>query len=196
MTSADRSALPQPQAARVAGTSPMAAASARAARSPFARRFSSSASTRDVLFLLVPAVVVGDQGEGRVADLRLPGELRLGEVRHADDVHAPRPVEARLGARRERGALHAEVGSRRRARGRPASLPPRREQHAAQLGADRVGNGDVRRRCPRRRRSRRARASDRRTDRGRPRRRGWISSRIEPTADAERIRSTPRIFIA
>ena len=35
----------------------------------------------------MPAVVVGDQRERRVADLRLARELRFLQVRHADDVH-------------------------------------------------------------------------------------------------------------
>ena len=45
---------------------------------------------------LVPAVVVGDQRHRRIADLRLAGELRLLEIRHADDVAAPGAVELRL----------------------------------------------------------------------------------------------------
>ena len=66
---------------------------------------------RDVVVAFVPAVVVGGEGERRVADLRLPGELGLRQVRHADDRRAPRPIEERLGAGRERGPFHAHVGA-------------------------------------------------------------------------------------
>src|SRR3712207_552674 len=64
---------------------------------------------RDGVVLLVPAVVVGDERERRVAYLGLARELRLLQVRHADDVHAPRAVHVRLGLRGERGPLHADV---------------------------------------------------------------------------------------
>ena len=59
----------------------------------------------------MPAVVVGDERERRVADLRLARELGFLQVRHADDVHAPRPVEPRLGQRRELRPLHVDVGA-------------------------------------------------------------------------------------
>ena len=44
---------------------------------------------RDVLFALVPAVVVGRQRDGRVGELGFASELGLGHVGHADDRHAP-----------------------------------------------------------------------------------------------------------
>src|SRR5215218_5912136 len=66
---------------------------------------------RNGVVLLVPAVVVRDERERRVANLRLARELRLLQVRHADNVHAPRAVDVRLGLRRERRPLHADVGS-------------------------------------------------------------------------------------
>ena len=82
-------------------------------------------STETLSWSGVPGVVVGDAGERRVTDARFAGELRLGQRRHADDVGAPRAVQLRLGARRERRALdhderaaamrlHAGVGRRRR----------------------------------------------------------------------------------
>ena len=58
----------------------------------------------------VPGVVVGDQGQRRVADLGLARELGLLQVRHPDDVHAPRPIQPRLGERRELRPFHVHVG--------------------------------------------------------------------------------------
>ena len=57
----------------------------------------------------VPAVVVGHQGERDVAHFRFAGELGLLQVRHPDDVHAPRSVEPRLGQRRKLRAFHADI---------------------------------------------------------------------------------------
>src|SRR6185295_10741819 len=47
--------------------------------------------------------------ERRIANLRLARELRLLQVRHADDVHAPRAIDIRLRHTRERRSLHAEI---------------------------------------------------------------------------------------
>ena len=74
----------------------------------------------------VPAVVVGDERQRDVADLRFAGELRFLQVRHADDVHAPRSVQLRLGERGELRPLHADVGAAAmhvRADGRNRSAP-------------------------------------------------------------------------
>ena len=49
----------------------------------------------DVVVVRVPAVVVRDHGDRRVAELGLARELRLRHVRHADDVAAPRAIEVR-----------------------------------------------------------------------------------------------------
>src|SRR5215203_4126132 len=57
----------------------------------------------------MPAVVVGDQGDRGVTDLRLACELRLLQIRHADDVGTPRSIEPRLGECRELRTLHADV---------------------------------------------------------------------------------------
>src|SRR5664280_3549208 len=43
---------------------------------------------RDGGLLLVPAVIVGDERHGGIADSGLPAELRLGGVRHADHIDA------------------------------------------------------------------------------------------------------------
>ena len=59
----------------------------------------------------MPAVVVGDERDRRVADLRLARELGFLQVGHADDVHAPRAVQLRLGQRRELRPFHADVGA-------------------------------------------------------------------------------------
>jgi len=61
--------------------------------------------------VVVPAVVVGDHGDGRVAHLRFAGELGLGHVRHADHRAAPGAVELALGAGRELRPFHDHVGA-------------------------------------------------------------------------------------
>ena len=58
-----------------------------------------------------PAVVVGHHRHRRVADLRLPRQLRLLQVGHADHVSAPAPIQVRLGAGRKLRPFHAHVRS-------------------------------------------------------------------------------------
>ena len=58
----------------------------------------------------MPTVVVGHERESGVADLRFSGELGFLQVRHADDVHAPLPIESRLGERGELRTFHVHVG--------------------------------------------------------------------------------------
>ena len=65
----------------------------------------------DVVMAFVPAVVVGDHGEGGVGDFGLAGELGFLKVGHADDVGAPAAVEVGLGAGGELRAFHADVGT-------------------------------------------------------------------------------------
>ena len=92
---------------------------------------------------VVPAVVVGGERQRREAELGLARELRLLQVRHADHVRAPAPVELRLGARRELRPFHADVraarvhrgaararAASRRARARAAGRPDRRTARA------------------------------------------------------------------
>ena len=66
---------------------------------------------RDGAVLRVPAIVVGDHGEAGVADFGLAGELRFGQIGHADHVEAQLPVGVRLGQRRKLRAFHADVGA-------------------------------------------------------------------------------------
>ncbi len=84
----------------------------------------------------MPAVVVGDERERRVADLRFARELRFLQVGHADDVEACRAVEVRLGDRRELRPFHADVGAaamhRRAGASRPR--PTRRRSSGRQNG--------------------------------------------------------------
>src|SRR5690349_20941102 len=57
----------------------------------------------------MPAIVISNEREGRVTDLRFARELRFLEVRHADDVHPPRAIDIRLGQGRERRPLHTQI---------------------------------------------------------------------------------------
>jgi hypothetical protein len=66
----------------------------------------------DLAVIRVPAVVIGDHGDGGVAKLRLAGELGLGHVGHPDHVAAPDlAVELRFREARELRPLHGEVGA-------------------------------------------------------------------------------------
>ena len=62
----------------------------------------------DRAMIRVPAVVVGDHGDGRVADLRLARELGLRHVGHADHAAAPLAVEVGFGLGRELRPFHAD----------------------------------------------------------------------------------------
>ena len=72
----------------------------------------------------------------------LAGEARLGEVRHPHDRSPPRAIEMTLGPCGELRPLHAEIG--------PPAMNRRSDRFtclrddAGQLGADRVGQADVR----------------------------------------------------
>src|SRR5262245_17911107 len=91
--------------------------------------------------LLVPDVVVGREGERRVAELGLAGELRFGHVGHPDHRHAPSPVDVRLRARRELRALDADVGAAVvHAR---AALAGGRLERSRQIAADGIGHADM-----------------------------------------------------
>ncbi len=65
----------------------------------------------DGVVAFAPAVVVGDHGDGGVADFGFAGELGFLQVGHADDVGAPTAIEIRLGLGGELRALHADVGA-------------------------------------------------------------------------------------
>ena len=92
--------------------------------------------------LRMPAVVVGDHGHGRVAELGLARQLGLGHVGHADHVKAQLPVHVRFGQRRKLRPFHAHVGAAamHRHAGRVAGIA----QHAAQLPAGRLVESHVR----------------------------------------------------
>ncbi len=45
----------------------------------------------------MPAIVIGDHGDGDVTDFGFAGELGLLQVGHADDVHAPASIEIGFG---------------------------------------------------------------------------------------------------
>lgn len=59
----------------------------------------------------VPAIVVGDETDGRVANLSLASQLGLRQTRHADNRRVNEAVEIGLGARGKRGTLHADIGA-------------------------------------------------------------------------------------
>src|SRR5512139_698645 len=95
----------------------------------------------DIRFALVPAVVIGGQGQRAEADLGLACQLGLLQGGHADDSSAPLPVQQRFRARRELRPLHAHVGAARMHR---CSDPLRGlNQDFADLGAEGIGKWDV-----------------------------------------------------
>src|SRR5258706_4426394 len=57
-----------------------------------------------------PRVVVGDEGDGGVADAQLPGQVGLGVLGHVDDLEALAAVPAGLRPGREAGALGHDDG--------------------------------------------------------------------------------------
>src|ERR1700676_1279367 len=59
----------------------------------------------------VPAVVIGDHGDGGVAEFRFARELGFRDVGHADDLEAHRAVEVGFGESRELRTFHADVRS-------------------------------------------------------------------------------------
>jgi len=59
----------------------------------------------------MPAIVVGDHGDGDVADFGFAGELGLLQVGHADDVKSGGSVEVAFGFGGELRAFHADVGA-------------------------------------------------------------------------------------
>jgi hypothetical protein len=59
----------------------------------------------------MPAVVVGDHGYRRVADLRLAGQLGLLQIGHTHHIRAPAAIEIRLRLGRELRPFHADIGA-------------------------------------------------------------------------------------
>ena len=97
---------------------------------------------RDGVVAGMPAIVVGDHRDGRVADLGFAGELGLGHVGHADHVAVPGPVELAFGKARELRSFHDHVGAA--ALQRDAGCGPGRGQRVADPAADRVRHRDMR----------------------------------------------------
>ena len=64
---------------------------------------------RHIVVARMPAVVVGDHGDGGVTELGLAGEFRLRHVGHADHVAAPGSVEFGLGEGGELRPLHRQI---------------------------------------------------------------------------------------
>ena len=147
----------------------------------------------DIVVPFVPAVVVGDHRQGGVADLGLAGELGLLQVGHADHVGAPASVEVRLGAGRELRAFHADVGAAAACRRpRPPRRPSRKPvRHGAQTGSPKATWATMPspKKVPTRAKVRSMNWS------GITKSVGLCSSFSEPTAETERMRSTPSIFM-
>ena len=90
----------------------------------------------------MPAVVVGDERERRVADLRFARELRFLQVRHADDVEARR--RGRRSTRRSSRTAAPPCTRRCRPVHGRAGVVRRVEHDVAQRPAERMREPDVR----------------------------------------------------
>ena len=91
----------------------------------------------------MPAVVIGDHGDGDVADLRFAREFGFLQVGHADHVHAPTAIDIRLGFGGKLRAFHANISAAALAVRRPAFLQAAANA-CGQLCADRIAESDVR----------------------------------------------------
>ena len=65
----------------------------------------------DRVVRFMPAIVVGNHGDGRVADLGLACQFRLLQIRHSYDVHTPTAIDVRFGSELKTPDLHAQVSS-------------------------------------------------------------------------------------
>ena len=90
---------------------------------------------------MVPAIVVGDHGHGRVADLCLTGQLGFLQVSHADNIGAPTAIKIRFGAGGELRALHADIDAAR-LHHHPGALCTLLDGFGYR-GADRIAKGNV-----------------------------------------------------
>src|SRR6516165_8859866 len=90
----------------------------------------------------MPAIVIGDHCDGRVADLGLAGELGLGHIGHSDHVAFPRAVKLAFRKARELRAFHDEISTA--ALERYTGLCSRRNQYVADPTADRMGHRHMR----------------------------------------------------
>src|SRR5215216_5112494 len=90
----------------------------------------------------MPAIVISNERERRVADLRLARELRFLKIRHADDVHSPGAIDLRLSQGRESRSFHAQI--RATAMRFHVSNSTRLLQHIAKTPTNRMRKRDVR----------------------------------------------------
>src|SRR4030088_2990118 len=59
----------------------------------------------------MPAIIIRDHGDRRVADFSFSGELRFGNVRHTDYFKAQLAVDVGFGERGKLRAFHADIGA-------------------------------------------------------------------------------------
>ena len=71
---------------------------------------------RHGIMIGVPAIEIGDHGNGGVTDLRLAGELGLGHIGHADHGIAEVLIGHAFGIGRELRTFHADIGAAARNR--------------------------------------------------------------------------------
>ena len=96
---------------------------------------------RNLASSFVPDVIVRNARQRGVADFCLPRQLGFRYRGHADHVHAPTPVDFRLGLCRELRAFDADVGAA--AVHRDAERCARWEKRAAEHRTERLGKADV-----------------------------------------------------
>ena len=96
---------------------------------------------RDVVVVGMPAIVIGDHGNGGVGDLRFAGQLGFNEVGHADDGIPGGAVGLRFGAGRELRPLDVDV-SAALVDGGPGGLGGDVEDFL-QFGADWLAKGNM-----------------------------------------------------
>src|SRR5579872_241819 len=89
----------------------------------------------------MPAVVVGDHGDGHVTEFGFAGELRFLQVGHADDVHAKAAIDVGLGFSGKLWPFHAAVGAAVLAC--HADLLAGLLDDSRKLSADGIGEADV-----------------------------------------------------
>ena len=118
----------------------------------------------NVIVLLVPAVVIGDHGDGDVAQLSFTSQAGFGQVGHADHVHAPTAIQIGLSFGRELRPFHVQIGAAllHVDAGTTASLG----EHLGLFLADGMPKANVHDQARRRRRCRCDGACDRQTGRG------------------------------
>src|SRR5574337_85521 len=97
---------------------------------------------RYILLCLMPDIVIGYQGQRRIADLSLPTELGLLQIGHPDDIDSPLPIDPRLRPGRKLRSLDTQVCAAM-VYSRPYR-PPGCEQQLAQGRTGRIGEAHMR----------------------------------------------------